>query len=644
MFDFVRHHTKLIMGLLFVLIIPSFVLFGIEGYTHFNEGASKVATVDGQSISQQEWDHAHRQEVERISAANPGIDVALLDTPEMKYATLERLVRERVLAAAAQKMHLVTTDAKLASQLKQDPFIASLNKPDGTLDMALYQQTLARQGLTPEGFENGVRADLSARQVLAGLVQSGFVPLAQADAALSAFLERREAQVLRLAPADFASQVKPTDADLEAFYKSHLADYQVPERVDIEYVVLDLDSIKKGLSVSEQELKTYYDQNAASMGTKEERRASHILVVAPKDAPAAEREKAKAEAAKLLAELRQSPDSFAAVAKRASQDDTSAASGGDLGFFQQDRGIDPAIAKAAFALGKGEISDVVESDFGYHIARLTDIKPAVVPSFEQMRPKLEDQLRTQQAQRLFAEQGETFRNDVYEQADSLQPAADKLKLAIQTASGLSRTPAPGAVGPLAHAPFLSALFAADALDKKNNTEAIEFAPGQLVAGRVSKHMPAHARPFEEVKAAVRERFIAERAAELARKDGAAKLAAWQAQPASATGLPAAVVLSRDNAQGQPARLVEAVLRADAAKLPAFVGVDLGSEGYALARVGKVLPRAADEANDATTQARQQYEQAWGAAEALAYYDQLKARFKAEILAPEPAPGSAAGAN
>lgn len=643
MFDFVRHHTKLIMGLLFVLIIPSFVLFGIEGYTHFNEGASKVASVDGQRITQQEWDHAHRQEVERISAASPGLDVALLDTPEMKYATLERLVRERVLAVAAQKMHLVTTDAKLAEQLRQDPFIASLNKPDGTLDMTLYQQALARQGLTPEGFESSVRADLSARQVLAALVQSGFVPPAQAGVALDAFLEKREAQVLHLKPADFASQVKPSDADLDAFYKSHLGDYQVPERVDIEYVVLDLEALKKGLSVSEQDLKTYYEQNAASMGTKEERRASHILVVAPKDAPAAEREKARAEAGQLLAELRQAPDSFAAVAKRASQDDTSAASGGDLGFFQQDRGIDPAIAKAAFALGKGEISDVVESEFGYHIVRLTDIKPAAVPSFEQVRPQLEEQLRTQQAQRLFAEQGETFRNDVYEQSDSLQPVADKLKLPIQTASGLSRTPAPGAAGPLGHAPFLAALFAADALDKKNNTEAIEFAPGQLVAGRVSKHAPAHARPFEEVKAAVRERFIAERAAQLARQDGTAKLAAWQAQPAAATGLPAAVVLSRDAAQGQPVRLVEAVLRADATKLPAFVGVDLGGEGYALARVAKVLPRSAD-AGETATQVRQQYEQAWGAAEALAYYEQLKTRFKGEILAPRPAPGSMAVAH
>ncbi|MCA0328001.1 MAG: SurA N-terminal domain-containing protein, partial [Proteobacteria bacterium] len=117
MFDFVRNHTKIIMGVLFVLIIPSFVLFGLDGYTSLNQGANRVAEVDGHPITQTEWDNAHRQEVDRIRAANPGLDVALLDTPAVKYASLERLVREQVLAAAARLEHLVTTDAALATAL-----------------------------------------------------------------------------------------------------------------------------------------------------------------------------------------------------------------------------------------------------------------------------------------------------------------------------------------------------------------------------------------------------------------------------------------------------------------------------------------------------------------------------------------------
>ena len=241
-------------------------------------------------------------------------------------------------------------------------------------------------------------------------------------------------------------------------------------------------------------------------------------------------------------------------------------------------------------------------------------------------------MRTQQAQAKFSELAEEFRNGVYEQSDSLKPVADKLKLPIQTADNVTRTPAPGASGALANPKFLGALFAADAIDKKRNTEAIDLGGNQLASGRVVSHSAAHARPFAEVQSEVRTAFVNQRAAELARQDGQARLKAWSDQPASATSLPAAVVLSREEAQGQPEALVEAVLRADPAKLPSFVGVDLGAGGYALVRVDKVLPRA-DQTPEQQAQSRTRYDQLWGVAEARSYYDLLKARYKAEILVP-----------
>ena len=497
MFNFFRHHMKFFMWVLFILIIPSFVLFGIEGYTRFNEKTQAVATVDGRDITQQEWDHAHHQQVDRITSANPNVDISLLDTPQMRRLTLEQMLRERVLLAAAQKMHLAVTDARLAQQLRQDPFIDSLREADGKLDMTRYRDVLARQGMTPEMFENSVRADLSARQVLAGVTQSSFATPAQATPMMDAYLEQRQAQVLALPASGYAKQFQPTDAELQAFYDTHLADYQAPETIDIEFVVLDADAMKKQASVSDDDLKAYYDNNKNTLGTPEERRASHILIAADKDASAAEREKAKAEAEKLLEEVRKAPATFASVAKRASQDDASAANGGDLGFFQKDKGIEPTVSEAAFKLArKGDISDVVESDYGYHVIHLTDIKPENVPAFGEVKDKLKDQLLTEQAQKLVVEHGESFRNDIYEQPDSLQPVADKLKLPIQTATGITRTVQPDAIlRPLANAKFLSALFAPDSLERKNNTEAVEFAPGQLVAGRVTKHVPAHPHPL-----------------------------------------------------------------------------------------------------------------------------------------------------
>lgn len=651
MFDFIRRHTKLMMWVLFLLVIPSFVFFGMGDYSQFNEGATKVAQVDGKDITQTEWDNAHRVEVDRIRAGNPGIDLNLLDSPAMKYATLERILRDRVLQVAAADSHLMATDARLASELQQDPSIAGLRRADGTLDMDAYRRLLATQGLTPEGFEARVRFDMSSRQVLGGVIESGFVVPAQADVSMNAFSEQREARVVRFTPADYAARLAPSDADLQAFYQANLARYQAPESARVEYIVLDIEGVKQSVAVSEADLRAYYEQNAATLGTPEERRASHILINAPKDAPAAEREHAKARADELLAALRQAPDSFAEVARESSQDDTSAAGGGDLGFFERNRGIDPVISRTTYELAKaGDISEVVESDFGYHIVRLTELKPAVVPPFEQLRPQLEDQLRTQQAQKQFGELAEIFTNGVYEQSDSLQPVAERLKLNIQSADGVTRTPAPDATGALASPKFLSALFSSDAIDKQRNTEAMEVGANQLASGRMVEHQPAHARPFDEVKDEVRSAFIAERGAEMARKEGADRLQAWTAKPASATDLPEAVILSRDGSPEQPQALIEAVLRADPAKLPSFVGVDLGAQGYALARIDKVLPPA-EQAADAALQSHARYEELWALAETRRYYDFLKDRYKARILVPAPAPtdaearaGAAAGSN
>ncbi len=268
--------------------------------------------------------------------------------------------------------------------------------------------------------------------------------------------------------------------------------------------------------------------------------------------------------------MRKAPGTFAEVARKNSQDTGSAPSGGDLGFFKRGDMVKP-FEDAAFSMKKGDISDLVESEYGYHIIQLNDVKTPRQPTFEEVRAKLETEAKQQQAQRKFAELAEVFSNTVYEQADSLQPVADKLKLKVQTASGVARTPLPGAQGPLANGRFLEALFAADSVQNKRNTEAIETAPSTLVAGRVAAYTPASTPAFDQVKARVRELFVADRSAELARKEGEARLAAWKAAPASATGLGNLVTISRDKPEGQPRPVVDAALQVNADTLPAFAG-------------------------------------------------------------------------
>lgn len=630
MFDSIRNHKKYLMGFLLILIIPSFVLFGIQGFTDGNQSGETVATVDGQDISKAEWDQAHKVEAQRLRESMPNIDAKLLDSDGARYASLERLVRDRVLAVAAQKDHLFTSDQRLARALQEDPSIAALRKPDGSLDVEGYRQLVARQGLTPEGFEARVRSDLSVRQVTGGVQSSGFAPPALAQVSLNAFFERREVRVLPLAASDHAAKVVPTDAEIEQFYKDNQALFQAPELIDVEYLVLDAAGLAQSVTLNEDALRAYYKENMALLSGDEERRASHILLNAPKSAPAAEREKIRAKAQALLEQLRKAPETFAAVAKAESQDPGSATKGGDLEFFGRGAMVKP-FEDVVFAMAKGAISDVVETDFGFHIIQLTDIKAPKQRSFEEMRPQIEADLKKQQGQKLFAENADNFGNLVYEQADSLKPAADSLKLELRTAKGLTREPVQGS-GVLANERLLAALFAPESVQNKRNTEAIETASGQLTAARVVQHTPARTLPLAEVRDSVRARLVAQRAAQLAKEEGVKKLAALRAG-SDATALPASVVVSRDNPQGLAAPVLKAALSADAKQLPAWTGVDLGQQGYAIVKVEKLLPRAAPAAQN---QEVQQYAQWWTAAETLAHYELLKERFKAKILVPEPA--------
>ncbi|MDP3926243.1 MAG: SurA N-terminal domain-containing protein [Hydrogenophaga sp.] len=633
MFDTIRNHKKYLMGFLLILIIPSFILFGVQGFNDADQRGAVVATVDGQEITQLEWDQAHQTESQRLREAMPTLDAKLLDSEDARYATLERLVRQRVLAVAAQKFNLFTSDQRLARDLQNNEVIASLRRPDGTLDVDAYRQLLGRQGMTPEMFEAQVRADLSQRQVAQGIQSSGFATEGLAKVSLDAFFEQREVRLARFTASELAAQVSLTDADMETFYNNNPALFQSQEQADVEYLVLDAAALQKSIALAEADVRAYYDQNAVRLSGNEERRASHILLTLAPDASAADKAVVREKAAALLAQVKAAPHTFAEVAKANSQDPGSAINGGDLDFFARGAMV-KAFEDATFALQKGAISELVESEFGFHIIQLTDIKTPPQRSFGEMRAEIEAELKKQQAQKQFADSAEAFSNLVYEQGDNLTAAAERFKLEIQTARGLTRKPQASA-GVLANERLLNAIFAADSIDKKRNTEAIETASGQLVSARIVQYAPARTQPLAEVRDQVRQRLVAQRSADLARTTGAKQLDAWK-NGADAAGLSAALVVSRDNAQGLSGPMLNAALSADPKQLPAWVGVDLGEQGYAVVKVDKVLPRQPRD-GQAKMQEVQQYGQWWSSAESSAYYDTLKERFKVRIKVPAPKP-------
>ncbi|MES2959422.1 MAG: SurA N-terminal domain-containing protein [Pseudomonadota bacterium] len=639
MFDFVRSHSRVLFFVIVLLIFPSFVFFGVQGYTQFNDPAgAAVAKVDGQKISRAEWDAAHRRQAEQMRRQMPNLDAAFYDSPEVKRETLDSMVRERVLLTAANRAHLSVSDERLQRELMSIPQLAALRRPDGSMDVAAYKVMIESQGMSTQGFEANMRQDLALRQVL-GSVSSSVPPGgAPGRAALDALLQQREVQVQRFDSKDQVAGINPSEAELAAYHKAHETQFRAPEQASIEYVVLDLDALKSGISVPEDELRKYYAENAARYTVAEERRASHVLIAAAKDAPAAQRAQAKAKAEALLADLRKNPASFAEVAKKNSSDTASAERGGDLDFFARGAMVKP-FEDAAYAMKAGEISNVVETDFGYHIIRLDAVRGGDKKPFEAVRAGIEDEVKKQLAQKKYAEAAEQFTNTAYEQADSLQPLVDKLKLKKLSAT-VQRTPSPGATGALASAKLLSAVFGNDAVKNKRNTEAVEVGPSQLATARVLKHEPARVQALAEVMPQVRERVVAEQAATAARKAGETRLAALRAGADAATLSPA-IVLSRANPQNQPRQIIDAVLRADATRLPLWLGVDLGDAGYAVLRLNAVKPLATEAPE--LTQLLPRYAQAWGAAEAQAYYNALKARYKVKLEVEAVAAASAASA-
>lgn len=645
MFETIRQ-SKIVMIFLLGLLVIAFVFVGVSGYSSFNDKSPTVAELDGAVITQAQWDQAHEAEIQNLRESMPQLDVKLLDTPEARYATLERLLQDELVAASVRKLRVVAGDSAVQRALRDDPWLNARRDASGNLDVAQVREELAIRGMTDESYAAQMAYGLAQAQVAQGVQATGLALSAAAKATLDAYFERRQIQVALFDARQFTESVKVTDADVQAFYDDNKANFLAPETVDVAYLVLDQADIAKSIEINEADLKAYYEQNKSRLSGPEERRASHILLTldagASADAVKAAEEKAKG----LLTRVKADPAQFAQLAKENSQDPGSAQNGGDLGFFGPGAMVQ-AFNDAVFAMKKGEISDIVRTDFGLHIIQLTDVKSAEIKPYEAMRASILDDLRGSQAARKFAEVAESFSNVVYEQADSLEPAAKRLGLTIQTAKAVSRQgPSNAADNAIwGNAKLREAVFANDAIEKKLNTAAIDIGSSRLVAARVTAHQPARTRDLAEVKTRVQALLTAQKAAALAASTGQEALTKWRdgsTAPVANVKLGQSVSVSRDQAGEVSPNLIAAALRIDAKQLPAWTTVDQGLQGFAVIKVTAVEKRPAPEATQAAQEV-QQFTQAWSSAELNAYLASLKVRFNAKILVPKPsATANAAG--
>lgn len=584
MHDFV-HNNKRFMQVIMAIIVLPFAFFGIDSYFRAGSGGDSVATVGDYKITQYEFNQALRERQDTLrQVAGSRVDPALLDSSELRFAVIDNLVQQRLLLARAARTGLVITDRQVQDLVSNvDAF-----KEDGKFSYARYEQLLKAQSMTPPIFEQRIRQDLTTDHVIHPYSSSSFVSRAEAANLLRITEQQREISYFTLAPDRFVSQVK-LDADaVKKYYDSHQEEFRVPEQVRVEFLALSVENLVSQVELTAAEVRKAYDENSKRFEVKESRQASHILIGADASGGADAKKKAQAKADELYAQLKKTPKEFAALAKQYSQDPGSATKGGDLGYFERGAMV-KAFDEAVFSMKAGEISKPVETEFGYHIIRLDAVRGGKGKTFEEARAEIEAELKQQRAARKFAELGEAFSNTLFEQSGSLKASADLIKATPQKSGWITRAGADNAL--LGNPKLLQAIFSDDVLKNKRNTEAIEAAPGVLVAARLAEHKPAIIQPFDQISGALMKKLTLQQAGQLAAQEGRARLAALKEGKAAEASWSAPLLVSRGDAKGIPGEALRQAFKVDvSSKLPVYSGATAG-DGYTLVRVSKVQEAA-----------------------------------------------------
>ncbi|MGF1737254.1 peptidylprolyl isomerase [Photobacterium satsumensis] len=481
--------VKLILG----LIIFSFVFAGVGSY--LAGGSEQVAAkVDDREISQREFEMAYQNERNRMQAQLGDYFSTLMGDPayvqQFRRSVLDRMVNDLLIEQRANELGLRISDQQVTQVILSMPEF----QRDGAFDNEQYNALLRRSGLTPDMFAESMRTDLLRQQLLLAIQGSDFA-LGNEVAALTK-LERQEREIrtLTLDVAEFTNKAEVTDEEALAYYEQNPQQFTRPDQVKAAYIELSGTNLKETLSVSEDDAKANYDENQNKYGTAEQRQASHILVQGKGS-------EAKTKAEDLLAELNSGAD-FAELAKTSSDDTFSGKDGGKLDWFE--RGVmDPAFEEAAFALNKGEISGVVESDFGYHIIKLDDIKEPKVKPFTEVRDEILAELREQRAAEAFYDLQTQLAEKAFELPDSLEDAAEAVNATVQTTDFISQSDAPGV---LANPAVQQALNSPEVREDGLNSDIIEIGPEHVVVVRVDDSRPEMVLPFDEVSAKVKQQL------------------------------------------------------------------------------------------------------------------------------------------
>ena len=625
MFDLVHKHKRIAQFILALIMIP-FAFFGVDYYFRRSDGVAEVAKFDGGKITEAQFAQAIRDQQENLRRSAQSVDPAIFDNPEVRFNLLQQLLRERLIEKKGADLHFQVTNEQVFDRIAAD----SRFREGDRFSLEVYKRLLAQAGIPEQAFEDSIRRQLLTEKLVDPISRGGIVPAASAAGFVSLVEQKRDVEVASIDAEPFVKDVKIDDAQVKAFYDANAPAFKTPEEAKFEYVTLTQDLLLAQITVTPEEVKAQFASAAKTYTQDEQRQAAHILIAVKPDAADADRASAKKIAEDLAAQARANPAKFGELAKKNSQDPGSAAQGGDLGSNPRGTMV-KAFDDAVFAMNPGEVAGPVQSEFGWHVIKLVGVTPAKTRPFEEVKAQIEVDLKRQKVAQKFASAADQLQNLIFEQADSLAPAAKALGLTVQTTPFVTRAQAQQIA--MGNAKLVQALFSPESIAGKRNTDAVEIGPNAIMAARVVEFRPAAARPFDDVKDEIRRQLVRQAAVELAQKAGRGKLALLEQGKSdrdAGVAFSKPVVLTRN--QVQPGFTPEATTRifqADPAKLPLYIGAPSDRGGFTIYRLVKVeMPSEAEPTKLAAARARigeLQNREVFDA-----YVDALKSKAKVEI--------------
>lgn len=619
-----RTHKRWMMFIAMIFIIPSFVVTGIYSYNRMSDSENDLATVGDTSITMMDFDNAKRQYLDNFRRQmGQSFKPNMLDTAEARASILAALISDRAISLEIASEYMNVGEADAINLVKQAPAF----QRDGKFSTEAYQQFLNSMGKSDEQFVLELRRDLTRQMLLSAVSQTTQASNTVAQRIHDLLTEERTIRTFEIKPTAFLKSVSVTDAEAQSYYDQNKSLFAVPESVDIEYVVLSPESYKN-IKASEDDIKTFYEQNLQRFSTPEERRASHILIAVNNEKSDAD---AKKEADEIYKQLQADPSKFAQLAKSKSADPGSARQGGDLGFFQKGMMV-PEFDNAVFSGKKGDLIAPVKTQFGYHIIKIVDVKPAQAKPLKEVRGEIEALYQQQAAIRAFAEDAENFSNMVYEQSESLQPVAERFGLKIQTVKNVTRDFEDQLINPN----VIEALYGFDVLEDKRNSNAIEVASNTLLSARVTAHHKQTVKTFDEVKGDIVATLKNQKATEAARSQGSADIAKLLDKKSASGKFGDKTVISRERPGAYAYEVVTAALRPDANKLPTYTGVQTQDGSYFVIEVQS--SKKIEASPEQLAMRKAELAQLYSNPEQAAFISGLETKFGTQILKDEYKPG------